>query len=517
MGDSEHEHISDDDLLTPNFGGNEEEQVESEAVEDVAPLDPEVAAEIPPALAAATELLGLVDVSVEDVCKLILRYPGYQDEILQLVASDPLLGNSFVREVVAGLAGFSAPTQAQEPPAAGDGGERGPGTHAAWELLSLVEVAPEEIARVLTRYNHEWDTICELVRLEKGEQFLADVLAILQPSEEVMPLLAEIDQLEAQQEGTEPAPPEAVSVEMPSEQATATPSEQAAPAIEAIDATITEQLAPEAPQQAEVVARPEEAAVAEPQVPETTVEAAPQAAPQVVEEAVAEEVAQHEDTWVTRARDYNGRHVAEVEAFDQATGGSCRGPDGEIDPNMVARWQVDHGVSPDGRVGPLTVAAANRQEAGKEPAPSAEAAPEEAKASPSEVPASANALAAQLSALDRWNEPIVCADAEIESAVGEFVGRLMEWSYLSLEAAQMASQLAADGLSAHPIAQQIEELGGRFPFQVEIQTELVPSLVVDWRQGIMRAYEDILAQYTTVRDLWTGVGQPTAADTFAME
>lgn len=62
--------------------------------------------------------------------------------------------------------------------------------------------------------------------------------------------------------------------------------------------------------------------------------------------------------WVVRARAYNANHADEVQLFNHATGYSCLGANGEIDPNAVANWQAANGVSPDGRVGKETADAA---------------------------------------------------------------------------------------------------------------------------------------------------------------
>ncbi|MBL0212646.1 MAG: hypothetical protein IPQ07_02050 [Myxococcales bacterium] len=62
---------------------------------------------------------------------------------------------------------------------------------------------------------------------------------------------------------------------------------------------------------------------------------------------------------MTGARRYNRAHAAEVAEFLQATGNACVDEStGEADPYKVARWQADHGVPPDGRVGEQTLTAA---------------------------------------------------------------------------------------------------------------------------------------------------------------
>lgn len=66
---------------------------------------------------------------------------------------------------------------------------------------------------------------------------------------------------------------------------------------------------------------------------------------------------------ISSARTYNRRHSHLVAMFDAATDRSCAGADGELDPVAVWRWQAEHGLGRDGRVGPRSAAAA--QAAGK--------------------------------------------------------------------------------------------------------------------------------------------------------
>lgn len=66
-----------------------------------------------------------------------------------------------------------------------------------------------------------------------------------------------------------------------------------------------------------------------------------------------------EAPWMKRARSFNLAHADNVRAFLDSTGTSCIDEEtGELDPNKVARWQKEHGLPPDGRVGDQTVAAA---------------------------------------------------------------------------------------------------------------------------------------------------------------
>ncbi len=78
--------------------------------------------------------------------------------------------------------------------------------------------------------------------------------------------------------------------------------------------------------------------------------------------------------WVVKARAYNQAHAALCEQFMQATSNACVGADGQLDPAEVARWQVAHGLDPDGRIGPMTVKAAQGKAPGGEGGAGADAA-----------------------------------------------------------------------------------------------------------------------------------------------
>lgn len=120
------------------------------------------------------------------------------------------------------------------------------------------------------------------------------------------------------------------------------------------------QAAPEPPKQEEEVTPPEVIAA---QAAEETKAGTEEATAEVVQqeqEAAEVETAEPEPEagWVVRARAYNANHPDEVQLFNHATGYSCVGANGEVDPNAVANWQAANGVSPDGRVGKQTADAA---------------------------------------------------------------------------------------------------------------------------------------------------------------
>jgi hypothetical protein len=72
--------------------------------------------------------------------------------------------------------------------------------------------------------------------------------------------------------------------------------------------------------------------------------------------------------WVAGAQRYNAAHAELVSEFNEATQGACKGADGELDAQAVARWQAQHGVAADGKVGPHTLSAARHAMAKAGPA-----------------------------------------------------------------------------------------------------------------------------------------------------
>jgi hypothetical protein len=70
-----------------------------------------------------------------------------------------------------------------------------------------------------------------------------------------------------------------------------------------------------------------------------------------------------EPAWVGGARKYNEAHAELVSDFNELTKQACIDASGQLDPQAVARWQGNHGVAPDGRVGPRTLAAARKAQA----------------------------------------------------------------------------------------------------------------------------------------------------------
>lgn len=89
----------------------------------------------------------------------------------------------------------------------------------------------------------------------------------------------------------------------------------------------------------------------------------------------------HSAAWVTSAQAYNAAHADLVEEFNELTDDVCRlDGAGKVDVHAVSRWQAHHGLDPDGKIGPRTVAKAREVNAkpsqvAAAPAPGADARP----------------------------------------------------------------------------------------------------------------------------------------------
>jgi hypothetical protein len=72
-----------------------------------------------------------------------------------------------------------------------------------------------------------------------------------------------------------------------------------------------------------------------------------------------EKLSNHSPAWTRAARDFNAAHSHLVAEFNTLTDGYAL-INGELDLDAVGAWQTLHGLNPDGKVGPLTIAAAKR-------------------------------------------------------------------------------------------------------------------------------------------------------------
>ena len=206
------------------------------------------------------------------------------------------------------------------------------------------------------------DLITEATSL-LGSDFVGKALALLATAAEAAPGAA------ADQAAADVPPPTAEDAsEAATELKLTGVDEDGSLAVELVETV------PEPEQKAEVLAEvveqaPEEAAAAADQLAEPEEEKAPEVAPAEpvpVEEVAATpatEATEAEAGWVTRARAYNEAHIELVDEFNELTGFLCALGEDIIDPALVARWQANHGLAPDGRVGAQTVAAARKTSA----------------------------------------------------------------------------------------------------------------------------------------------------------
>jgi hypothetical protein len=73
---------------------------------------------------------------------------------------------------------------------------------------------------------------------------------------------------------------------------------------------------------------------------------------------------EHDAAWFAAARAYNAAHAELVDEFNELTDDNClMDAARELDPQVVAHWQRNHGVPADGKVGPHTVATARKAKA----------------------------------------------------------------------------------------------------------------------------------------------------------
>jgi hypothetical protein len=73
---------------------------------------------------------------------------------------------------------------------------------------------------------------------------------------------------------------------------------------------------------------------------------------------------EHSAAWVVSAQAYNAAHADLVEEFNELTDDRCRlDGDSKVDVHAVSRWQAHHGLDPDGKIGPHTIAKARAVQA----------------------------------------------------------------------------------------------------------------------------------------------------------
>lgn len=227
----------------------------------------------------------------------------------------------------------------------------------ATALVMILEPGDEaRLADLLSRYPSQRDAIIAEATRWLGSEFVSAALDLAIAAE-----LEYLNEPEAAEPEAEPAPE--VAHEMASDLQITGVDEDGSLAIEiahtAEDARhdVLEEVVETSPEAAvDMLEAAEEA-------PETEVEEAPSTAE--VEQTAASAESDTERTsepgWVTRARAYNHDHIDLVDEFNDLTGYICALDEDIVDPISVSRWQAQHGVPPDGRVGQQTVAAARAQ------------------------------------------------------------------------------------------------------------------------------------------------------------
>jgi hypothetical protein len=471
--------------IAENAVANDEQVPESAA--EVIAAEPAPEAERP-GVAAAREVLSIVIVSPDEIAALLGKYPDDMDQIMELVAKDR--GNAFLNDCITAKI---YPGKYDWSKQYGIDMEKSDGEQAAEQLLGTVDVTPQEIASCLTGHPRDWDEITALVEKKMGPEFMEEVMKILRPSPEAA---AEMDKLfrEANEPEGDPAAEQAVEAkdEKTNDTDLMAPSEEAAPEEKAVADVIVE-AAPQPEPAPEPIVLPEVVVTApEPApTPEPTVEQA-----EAIKEAVAEPCADAKKKesgggWIEKAREYHRKHPTQVEAFNAATQNACVGADGELDPDLVATWQKDHGVGVDGRVGAQTVAAAQcGGEANKEEGSS-------------ELMSQIDSQILILTEVQKnAEEPIICSDADVPWRVQAYLDSVNTFPGFAIEGFDLVDRAKAAGQGHKAEVWQLLRLCGAVPFRrVTIQTPDCPTMVASWDSPdsalsqILKAYEEAVASY----------------------
>ena len=70
---------------------------------------------------------------------------------------------------------------------------------------------------------------------------------------------------------------------------------------------------------------------------------------------------------VKSATQYNAAHADLVAEFNKLTGGKCAGENAGVSVRELRKWQMDHGLPADGKIGPKTIAAAKKESKAQKP------------------------------------------------------------------------------------------------------------------------------------------------------
>jgi len=448
--------------------GNENQQAKEEKAKDADR----------PGIVAARALLATGNATPEDFASLLMHHIFDRNEILGFLHEHK--GNAFVDQVMEVASGGSIKTtEAVKQVEAG-----GPGVEAVKTLL-LMDAEPSAFTVAMNRKENagDWDEMCELIEKEKGAEFLA--LCIQKPTVDLTHLMMDDD-------GTVPDDKQQDDGTVQDG-----PVNQAKPDDGTVDTAVEEK-------KEKLVEPPETKPVETAPVTTSTTDLGivedKSASPEIVETAKAiegtaepkQEEQATEAAWVTRARAFNEDHEAEVEAFKKLTGTACVDKEGRLDPNAVANWQVAHGVSPDGRVGRLTLKAAKTQEGGEE-AQASETPKKEAG-----VLVRARELVKQMNAFDVLWEPFVCKDDEVMGVVGRIVDLIRLWHALVDEAGVVVGELDRQGHRDAPERTALAEGLPPLPEMVRISTESVQMARCTWT-SVANARDDIWQDYILQR------------------
>jgi hypothetical protein len=202
---------------------------------------------------------------------------------------------------------------------------------------------------------------------------------------------------------------------------------------------------------------------------------------------------------IAHAEAYNRGNIPNVVKLDRRTGGRYAKRNGELDAQGVADWQVDHGVVPDGCVGPLTIAALDHP--GPAPTPKPTPTPDPRGSLHADV----QRLMIRIALASQFDGPLVCKDAEVHPVVE---ARVLIWRQRRTdqeEGLRWIRKHEDGGWGDHPQVQELRLLCGRHPpMPMEITASDVGIWVAAAWDDLDVADQQIVRQYDRVRALQPG-------------
>jgi hypothetical protein len=299
------------------------------------------------------------------VANLLRQHPRLRDQIL--ARAQEVCGNDTVAKALELVDGQQAPGATAAAPAASSAAA--PAAPVSANAVDVAKTdhpagkakAPEEFDYITSPLALEYDhaeQVKDHVEFIRNHPQLRD--KVLMGAAEFDPQLAADVRAALQDTVSAPAAPTAAPVmEAPAAASTSATPQAAAPQTKTFD-YITSPLALEYDHD-EQVKDHVEFIRNNPGLRDAVLAGAAELDPKLAEEVrkALERGASAEAGWVTRARAYHDHHPELAAMFNSHTGGVCLGPDGDLDPNLVAKWQAAHGVAVDGRVGKATVSAAS--------------------------------------------------------------------------------------------------------------------------------------------------------------